>query len=72
MSIIKTKVFGLSEEIFGAKGNEDFVFNVNGRSIHVSNEPTVFSALQRLGAFPFKGNIEWKGKTPYVSDKEWE
>ena len=70
--IIKNNAYGLDSEVFGASAKEDFVFNVNGMKVHVTNEPHIFSAIKRLGNFPFKGNICWQGKEKHVSDKDWE
>lgn len=72
MKIIKNNAIGLQSEIFGANANEDFVFDVNGMKVKVSNEPHIFSAIRRINSFPFKGNISWQGKEEHVSDKEWE
>lgn len=72
MKIIKNNTVGLNSEVFGASANEDFVFDINGMKVNVTNEPHIFSALKRLGTFPFKGNICWQGKETHVSDKDWE
>lgn len=72
MAIIKNNTYGLSSEIFGANSDEDFVFDINGMKVSVQNEGHLFSALKRLGSFPFRGNICWQGKEKHVSDKEWE
>lgn len=59
--LIKNETYGLSNDIFFAGDNEEFVFDVDGETVKVSHY-NIFGAVKKLIKANPQSNISWKGK----------